>query len=357
MPLLQQCTGTSLPFHWNMIPICWVLVIFAYYTLATVLPVDKIIGQLYPLFGAILLFMGIGIMVVMFGWHSSEMPELTDGLHNRQTNGYPLFPMMFVSIACGAISGFHGTQSPIMARCVTNERQGRWIFYGAMVTEGILALIWAAAAGTFFADPEQGLYGIDGLQAFAAANPGKNIAALVIDTISRNWLGTVGGILAIIGVIAAPITSGDTALRSARLIVADYLHLNQKPIRNRFKIALPLFLCVFGFVFVDFNIVWRYFAWTNQTLAVFTLWAGAVYLYNEKRKMESGKWSYGYMIALVPALFMTMVSASYFMIAPECLNLTPAHRWIGYSIAALITLACMAAFLRWAVRHSRSSLA
>ena len=151
-----------------------------------------------------------------------------------------------------------------MARCVTNERQGRIIFYGAMVAEGILALIWAAAAGTFFADPEHGLYGIDGLQAFAAANPGKNIAALVIDRVSRSWLGMVGGILAIIGVIAAPITSGDTALRSARLIVADFMHLDQKPIRNRLFIALPLFCCVFAMVFVDFNIVWRYFAWTNQ---------------------------------------------------------------------------------------------
>ena len=206
----------------HLVPIIWVLIIFAYYSLATVLPVDKLIGRFYPIFGAILLFMGLGIMVVMLGWHGAEMPELTDGLHNRQTNGLPLFPMMFVSIACGAISGFHGTQSPLMARCMTNERQGRWIFYGAMVAEGILALIWAAAAGTMFADPAQGLYGIDGLQAFAAAQPGENIAALVVDRVSRSWLGTVGGILAIVGVIAAPITSGDTALPSARLIVADF---------------------------------------------------------------------------------------------------------------------------------------
>lgn len=209
------------------LPIVWVCIIFAYYVLATVLPVDKLIGRFYPIFGGMLLFMGLGIMVIMLGWHSSEMPELTDGLYNRQHNGLPLFPMMFVSIACGAISGFHGTQSPIMARCVTNERQGRIIFYGAMVAEGILALIWAAAAGTFFADPEKGLYGIDGLQAFAAAHKGENIAALVVDMISRSWLGTIGGILAIVGVIAAPITSGDTALRSARLIVADFLHLDQ----------------------------------------------------------------------------------------------------------------------------------
>ena len=268
------------------IPIIWILIIFGYYALATVMPVDKLIGRFYPIFGGILLFMGLGIMVVMLGWHSSEMPEVMDGLHNRQTDGMPLFPMMFVSIACGAISGFHGTQSPIMARCVTNERQGRWIFYGAMVAEGILALIWAAAAGTFFADPEHGVYGIDGLQAFAADHHGENIAALVIDKVSRSWLGTIGGLLAIIGVIAAPITSGDTALRSARLIVADFLHMDQRPIVKRLCIALPLFLCVFGMVFVDFNIVWRYFAWTNQTLACFTLWAGAVWLYKKANSQQ-----------------------------------------------------------------------
>ena len=331
------------------IPIVWVLIIFGYYALATVLPVDKLIGRFYPIFGGILLFMGLGIMVVMLGWHGSEMPEVFDGLQNRQTNGLPLFPMMFVSIACGAISGFHGTQSPIMARCITNERQGRWIFYGAMVAEGILALIWAAAAGTFFADPETGLYGIDGLQAFAAQHPGENIAALVIDKVSRSWLGTVGGILAIIGVIAAPITSGDTALRSARLIVADFLKWDQRPILRRLIIAFPLFLCVFGMVFVDFNIVWRYFAWTNQTLATFTLWAGTVWLYKkvkgESLKLKVYKW--GYLIALIPALFMTMVCTSYILIAPEGLHLPVEWRWLGYLIACVITIACLGGFIFW----------
>ncbi len=347
--LLQGlCPLDTIPFRTHMIPIVWVLIIFAYYALATVLPVDKLIGRFYPIFGAILLFMGIGIMIVMLGWHSNEMPEIFDGLYNRQSNGLPLFPMMFVSIACGAISGFHGTQSPIMARCCTNERQGRWIFYGAMVAEGILALIWAAAAGTFFADPEKGLYGIDGLQAFAAAHPGENIAALVIDKVSRSWLGTVGGILAIIGVIAAPITSGDTALRSARLIVADYLKLNQQPIHNRLLIAIPLFLCVFGMVFVDFNIVWRYFAWTNQTLAVFTLWAGTIWLYKQEHTHASqNKYRFGYLIALVPALFMTMVCSTYILIAPEGLALPLHLHWLGYSIAALITLCVLGVFTKW----------
>ena len=309
----------------QLVPIVCVLIIFGYYALATVLPVDKLIGRFYPIFGAILLFMGLGIMVIMLGWHSSEMPEVFDGLQNRKTDGLPLFPMMFVSIACGAISGFHGTQSPIMARCCTSERQGRWIFYGAMVAEGILALIWAAAAGTFFAKPEEGLYGIDGLQAFLEAH--NNQPAAVIDIVSREWLGTIGGILAIIGVIAAPITSGDTALRSARLIVADFLKLDQKPIPKRLIIALPLFLCVFGMVFVDFGIVWRYFAWTNQTLACFTLWAGTVCLYRKEHSggmLQPSKYKYGWLIAAVPALFMTVVCISYILIAPEGFHL---HLW------------------------------
>ena len=334
----------------HLVPIIWVLIIFVYYSLATVLPVDKLIGRFYPIFGAILLFMGVGIMVVMLGWHSADMPELTDGLHNRQTNGLPLFPMMFVSIACGAISGFHGTQSPLMARCVTNERQGRWIFYGAMVAEGILALIWAAAAGTMFADPEQGLYGIDGLQAFAAAHPGENIAALVVDRVSRSWLGTVGGILAIIGVIAAPITSGDTALRSARLIVADFLHLDQRPVRNRLMIALPLFVCVFAMVFVDFNVVWRYFAWTNQTLAVFALWAGTIFLCKNTKTTQ--KYPYAYLIALIPALFMTMVSVSYIFIAPEGFRFAAAGlSWLAYAIAGVITATLLILFARWSSKQ------
>lgn len=334
----------------HVVPIVWVVIIFVYYSLATVVPIDKIIGRFYPIFGAILLFMGIGIMVVMLGWHSSEMPEFTDGLHNRHTNGLPLFPMMFVSIACGAISGFHGTQSPLMARCITNERQGRWIFYGAMVAEGILALIWAAAAGTMFADPEQGLYGIDGLQAYAAAHPGENIAALVVDKVSRSWLGRVGGVLAIIGVIAAPITSGDTALRSARLIVSDFLQLDQRPVRNRLMIALPLFACVFGMVFVDFNVVWRYFAWTNQTLAVFTLWAGTIFLC--KNALVTKQYPYAYLIALIPALFMTMVCVSYIFIAPEGFSFAALGlSWLAYTIAGVVTATLLILFARWSSKQ------
>lgn len=325
----------------------WILIIFAYYILATLLPIDKLIGRFYPLFGAMLLFMGVGIMVVMLFQHSASMPEITDGLHNHQTNGLPLFPMMFVSIACGAISGFHGTQSPIMARCITNERQGRWIFYGAMVAEGILALIWAAAAGTFFG-------GIEGLQAFAAQHPGENIAALVIDRISRTWLGRIGGILAIIGVIAAPITSGDTALRSARLIIADFLHLDQKAILKRLAISLPLFAAVFAMTYVNFDIVWRYFAWTNQTLAVFTLWTATVFLFKAEHLQNPGnKYPYGYLMTLIPAVFMTMVSVSYILIAPEGLHLAMEWRWIGYAVAGMLTLATLITFCLWAKQYQK----
>lgn len=316
-------------FGGRTIPMVWILLIFGYYIVATILPVDRIIGRYYPIFGAILLFMGIGIMVIMLGWHSSEIPEFSDGLANRSTSGLPLFPMMFVSIACGAISGFHGTQSPIMSRCITNERQGRWIFYGAMVAEGILALIWAAAAGTIFADPQNGVYGIDGLQLFAAQHKGENIAALVVDKVSRTWMGKIGGTLAIIGVIAAPITSGDTALRSSRLIVADFLGINQKPILNRLAIAVPLFICVFAMVFVDFNAVWRYFSWTNQMLSVFTLWAGSVFL----REHNGDK---SYFITLIPASFMTIVCISYIFIAPEGMKLPQNLWWTGYAAAAVI---------------------
>lgn len=330
----------------------WIIIVFGYYILATLLPIDKLIGQFYPVFGGILLFMGIGIMVVMLGWHSAEMPEVMDGLHNYKTDGYPLFPMMFVSIACGAISGFHGTQSPLMARCVTSEKQGRRIFYGAMIAEGILALIWAAAAGSFFG-------GIDGLQEFAAAHKGQNIAALVIDQVARTWLGQVGGILAIIGVIAAPITSGDTALRSARLIVADFLHLDQKAIIKRLMISLPMFAIVFGLTFINFDIIWRYFAWTNQTLAMVTLWAATIFLYKQEHTHEGAhkpkkEYEAGYLISLIPALFMTTVSVSYLCIAPECINLSVEWRGLGYVIAGCVTIIFLILFCLWARKFRKN---
>jgi len=334
-------------------PALWLGIILVYFLLATVMPVDKIIGRLYPIFGGVLLFMGLGIMVTMLISHGADMPEITDGLQNRHPKLLPIFPMMFVTIACGAISGFHATQSPLMSRCMTNEKQGRLIFYGAMVAEGILALIWAAAAGSFFADPEKGLYGIEGLKAFAAQHPGENIAALVVDKICRSWLGVIGGVLALVGVIFAPITSGDTALRSARLIVADFLKLDQKNIGNRLLIAIPLFIAVVGMLFVNFDSVWRYFSWTNQTLAMFALWAGAVFIYDKEYSKTNidHKYRYGYLIALVPAIFMTLVSVSYILIAPEGLNLRNLGvSWIGYIVAGIVVSACLILFFEQGVR-------
>ena len=207
----------------------WIIVVFVYYVLATMLPIDKIIGKIYPLFAFALLFMAVGILVMMYVYHPA-LPELTDGLANTHPEQLPIFPIMFVSIACGAISGFHATQSPLMARCLKSESYGRPVFYGSMITEGIVALIWAAAATYFFHTN-----GMD-----------ENNAAVVVDSITKEWLGTVGGVLAVLGVIAAPITSGDTAFRSARLIVADFLHLEQRSIAKRLMICVPLFLVAIG---------------------------------------------------------------------------------------------------------------
>ncbi|MDE5912363.1 MAG: carbon starvation protein A [Muribaculaceae bacterium] len=283
----------------------WVGIIFAYYMLATMLPIDKLIGRFYPIFGFALLFMAVGILgVLLFG--NVGIPDgFSDGLHNRRPDAEsaPLFPMMFISIACGAISGFHATQSPMMARCLKNERLARPVFYGAMVAEGIVALIWAAAAIAFTG-------GYEGLSAYMAE--GKSAASLVHD-ISIGWLGIAGGILAIVGVVAAPITTGDTALRSARLMLADMFGFDQKPIFKRLLICIPLFAVTMAVTVQamnpkQFEVVWRYFAWSNQTLAVFTLWAMTVYLARHSR-------FYG--ITLVPAMFMTVVSVTFLLVAPK----------------------------------------
>ena len=278
----------------------WIAVIFIYYILATLLPVDKIIGKFYPLFGFALIFMAVGLLVVLI-IGDAELPDgFTAGLYNRRADAeiYPIFPMMFVTIACGAISGFHATQSPMMARCRKNEKLARPIFYGAMVAEGIVALIWAAAAIAF-----TGGYGE--LADYIAGHGG---AGGVVHDISFKWLGTVGGVLAIFGVVVAPITSGDTALRSARLIAADFLKIDQRKLRNRLLTALPLFALCFVIMLIDFNVLWRYFAWCNQTLAVFTLWAASAYL------ARNGKLYY---ITLLPAIFMTIVCVTYILFAPE----------------------------------------
>lgn len=279
----------------------WIGIIFAYYVLATLLPIDKLIGNIYPLFGAALLFMAVGLVGYMV-FSGVDIPDgMSDGLFNRSPNpdSTPVFPMMFVSIACGAISGFHATQSPMMARCLKNEKLGRPIFYGAMVAEGIVALIWAAAAITFTG-------GYEGLDRFMAEN--NNLPAPLVNDISISWLGSAGGILALLGVIAAPITTGDTALRSARLIAADFLKFDQKTILRRLAISIPIFVATFGIMMIDFSVLWRYFGWCNQTLAVFTLWAVTVYLSRRHKP---------FWITLIPALFMTAVCMSYLLFAPS----------------------------------------
>ena len=312
----------------------WIIVVFAYYILATLLPVDKIIGKIYPVFAIALLFMAVGIVVMLYV-HHPVLPELWDGLQNTNPDAaaLPIFPIMFVSIACGAISGFHATQSPMMARCITSERLARPVFYGAMVAEGIVALIWAAAAIAFTG-------GYDGLARYMA--DGGTPGALVHD-ISIGWLGTFGGILAIIGVVAAPITTGDTALRSARLIIADFARLRQTDIGRRAIICVPLFAVTFIVMMIDFNVLWRYFAWCNQTLAVFTLWAATVYLARHRR------WFY---ITLFPALFMTVVTVSYLLVAPtpEGFGLdTTVGTGAGLAVAALF----LGLFLRYVSGLSR----
>jgi carbon starvation protein CstA len=275
------------------------VVIIIYYILATILPIDQLIGRIYPLFGAALLIMGIGITITLFTTGQiAIIPEFS--FQNLNPKGTPLFPFLFISIACGAISGFHATQSPLMARCLKNETEGRKVFYGAMILEGIVAMIWAAAAMGHFGSQE-------GLAAAGSA-------ATVVTRVSVDLMGGIGGALAVLGVVACPITSGDTAFRSARLAISDALKFDQKPIKNRFIIALPLF--AIGIILVlwsqvsaeNFSKVWRYFAWSNQTLATIALWAISAYM------AKTGKL---YWLALLPAAFMTVVVTSYILTAGE----------------------------------------
>ncbi|MBP3349833.1 MAG: carbon starvation protein A [Bacteroidaceae bacterium] len=310
----------------NIMPLTWwfIILVFVYYLLATLLPVDKIIGKFYPIFGIALLFMAVGVLGVLL-FNMDALPEITDGLHNRhpQADTLPIFPMMFISIACGAVSGFHATQSPLMARCLKNEKMGRPIFYGAMVTEGILALIWAAAAVAF-----TGSY--EGLATYMADSGNKPL--VLVNDISVTWLGSLGGFLALLGVIFAPITSGDTALRSARLIAADFLHVDQSSVRNRLLITIPIFVLSAIIMMIDFNILWRYFAWSNQALSVFTFWSLTVFLARERKGLS-------YLITLIPALFMTVVCVTYIMFAPEGLSLNyHLSLGIGLGVATLFVV-------------------
>ena len=285
----------------------WCVIIFAYYFLATMLPIDKIIGKIYPFFAIAMLFMAVALMAVLFvKW--PQLPELTDGLANMSPKSGTIFPCLFITIACGAISGFHATQSPLMARCMKSERQGRPLFYGAMITEGVVALIWATVSSYFFYGGAAAELGV----------PATLQAPEVVTTVSSGWLGAFGGALAIIGVVAAPITSGDTAFRSARLIIAEFIHMEQHSIRRRMYICIPLFVAALGLLWFNiadengFNVIWNYFGWANQTLAVFTLWTVTVYL-ARKRK--------AYWLTLLPAMFMTAVCTAFLLTSDTAFGL------------------------------------
>ncbi|MFO7568498.1 MAG: carbon starvation protein A [Smithellaceae bacterium] len=278
----------------------WVIFIFAYYFLATVLPIDKIIGRFYPLFGALLLFMTAGVIVGMAVADFPVLPNL-DFTVNTHPQGLPIWPLLFITLSCGAISGFHSTQSPIMARCIQNESRGRLVFYGAMIAEGVIALVWATAGMSFYQNPA------DLNAVIQAGSP-----SLVVSQVCNSLLGPVGGALAILGVIVLPITSGDTAFRSTRLILAETFRFPQNKAAKRLILAVPLFIVAFIISFQDFEIIWRYFGWSNQTLAMLVLWAAAIYL----KKQGKCHW-----IASIPATGMTAVIVSFILQAPIGLNL------------------------------------
>ena len=328
----------------------WAIIIFIYYIIATMLPIDKIIGKIYPLFAFSLLFMAAALMIWLF-LHWPTVPELWTNFYNMGAATEPetwkdaIFPALFITVACGAISGFHATQSPLMARCVKSEKMGRPIFYGAMITEGLVALIWATVASWFF-------YGepAPGYALITAATDGFHTSApAVVNLVCNDWLGLAGAVLAMLGVVAAPITSGDTALRSARLIVAEWLKLDQRPIAKRLIICVPLFLCSFVMLLWQvgnpdgFNTIWQYFGWSNQTLSVFTLWTLTVYLAREKKP---------YWVTLIPALFMTTVCSTYLFISKQALHLPEP---LAYSLGGICLLIAIVWFFLWLRKYQRSN--
>ena len=304
----------------------WLTIIFLYYFMATFLPIDEIIGKVYPFFGICLLLMAFGVSggIFMHGYH---IPEVA--LHNLHPSHLPIWPLMFVTVACGAISGFHATQSPLMARCITSEYQARQVFAGAMVVEGIIALIWAAAGCAVYEKTGGLMTGLQ--QMLAQAGQAGVVYDICVKTIGPLQIKGVsmGLLFVMIGVIVCPITSGDTAFRASRLVLADWFNIDQKPFLKRLCLSVPLLLVGAIISQLHYEVIWRYFSWSNQTLAMIVLWAATVYLREKKQN---------YFIALVPAMFMTAVSSTYFLIAPECLNLNKVLAYpIGLVITALIS--------------------
>lgn len=318
----------------------WLVVVFAYYILATLLPIDKIIGNIYPLLGGALLFMAVGVGTMMVAGDLNgtlEIQELTlSSLKNWHANPTDniLVPMLFIVVSCGAISGFHSTQSPMMARCLKNEKYARPVFYGAMIAEGVVAMIWAAAAMAYFGGPE-GLNraATDGIMVDGVLT--KVTPAVAVNMICSSWLGKAGAVIAVLGVVVCPITSGDTAFRSLRLTISEILHNDQKPIKNRLLVSSPLFAIAIAVILsdIDFDTIWKYFGITNQIIATIILWTGAAYL------IKSGK---GHWICSVPASFLTFVCISYILVAPyrnAGLHLSPA---IGYAAGGIVAAALFA---------------
>ena len=331
--LMQNLTGLAKEY--------WLYIIFAYYILATLLPVDKIIGSIYPYMGAILLFMalGVGIMLVVgdvSGTH--DMIELTPSVLKNwhaapQTN--ILVPMMFIVISCGAISGFHATQSPMMARCLKNERYARPVFYGAMIAEGVVAMIWATAAMAYCGGPE----GLNNAMTSVGTEINgvivKNAqAADLVNLICKSWLGKVGAVIAILGVVICPITSGDTAFRSLRLSLGDMLKYDQKPIAKRLLLCLPIFVAAFFFCKVDFSTAWSYLGIANQTLAALVMWTGAAYLIGKGKP---------HWMCSVPATFLTFICVCFITISPLGLHLEPV---VGYVAGGVVALAAFISTVR-----------
>ena len=317
LPSLETAMSSNM--SWEVFVV--IILILVYYILATIMPIDKIIGRIYPVFGLAVLVMAFGILVVLlFNSDRYAIPELTS-LSNciADAEKFPIVPMLFTTIACGAISGFHATQSPMMARCMTNEIQSRSVFYGAMIAESIIALIWSAIAMAFWG-------GAEGLNNAIAEYGGS--AARMVNTISVETLGSFVAPFVIIGVVACAITSGDTAFRSARLIAADMLGISQAGLTKRVLVSLPLFMLgVFIIFALPFQTIWSYFAWMNQTLATITLWCITVYLAKHRKPV---------VIGLVPALFMTYVCSSYIFISPMMVGLE--NRVVAYVLGAVLSV-------------------
>ena len=334
----------------------WLVLILVYYFIATFLSIDKIIGKIYPVFGICLIIMAVGVIVGIFTNPAYTIPEIWDHFGSMHPSGTPIWSFMFITVACGAISGFHSTQSPLMARCMKSEKQGHFVFYGAMVCEGVIALIWAAAGCS--------LYEVTGgLNTGLAQALAMGQSKAIYDVCSKT-MGGVGIALAMVGVVVCPITSGDTAFRSARLTLADWFKIDQDSYANRLKLCIPV-LGVGAFLgignalgFINYTVIWRYFSWTNQTLAMIVLWAASMYLFKEKKN---------YWITAVPATFMSAVSCTYFVLAPECLGkmintyadgkLVAYNTAVAYPIGIIFAIAMLALFIHATKKHTASQKA